>query len=101
MKQDLDNLMQKNDLDALIVTGSAQHNPAMVYLTGIAHMAGDLIKKRDSTPVLFCRMMERDEAAKSGLPLKSLGSYNLNELVKEFDGDFVKATAERYKKMLI
>lgn len=101
MKKDLDNLMQKNDLDALIVTGSAQHNPTMVYLAGIAHMAGDLIKKRGSTPVLFCRMMERDEAAKLGLPLKSLGSYNLNELVKEFNGDFVKATAERYKNMLI
>lgn len=101
MKTDLDNLMQKNDLDALIVLGPAQHNPAMVYLAGIAHMTGDLIKKRGSTPVLFCRMMERDEAAKSGLPLKSLQNYNMNELAKQFNGNFAKATAERYKKMLI
>ena len=57
MKRDLDNLMEKNGLDALIITGSAQHNPAMVYLTGIAHMAGDLIKKRGSDPVLFYRIM--------------------------------------------
>ena len=101
MKADLDKLMKKNDLDALIVMGSAQHNPAMVYLAGIAHMTGDLIKVCGSTPVLFCRMMERDEAAKSGLPLKSLQNYNMNELVKQFNGNFAKATAERYKKMLI
>jgi len=101
MKSDLDNLMEKNDLDALIITGSAQHNPAMVYLTGIAHMAGDLIKKRGAEPVLFYRIMERDEAAKTGLPMKSLQAYGFKELVKQFNGDFVKATAERYKKMLI
>jgi len=100
MKNDLDSLMQTNDLDAIIVTGPAQHNPAMVYLAGIAHMTGDLIKKRGSTPILFHGMMERDEAAKSGLPLKSLESYDMKELLKQFEGDFVKATAERYKKML-
>ncbi len=100
MKSDLDKLMEKNGLDALIITGSAQHNPAMVYLTGMAHMAGELIKKRGADPVLFYRIMERDEAAKTGLPMKSLQSYDFKELVKQFNGDFVKATAERYKKML-
>jgi Xaa-Pro aminopeptidase len=100
MKSDLDNMMEKNGLDALIITGSAQHNPAMVYLTGMAHMAGDLIKKRGADPVLFYRIMERDEAAKTGLPMKSLQSYDFKELVNQFNGDFVKATAERYKKML-
>ena len=100
MKNDLDSLMQNNGLQALIVTGSAQHNPAMVYLAGIAHMTGDLIKKRGADPVLFHGIMERDEAAKSGLPLKSLESYDMKELLKQFDGDFIKATAERYKKML-
>jgi Xaa-Pro aminopeptidase len=100
MKSDLDNLMEKNGLDALIITGAAQHNPAMVYLTGIAHMAGDLIKKRGFDPVLFYRIMERDEAAKAGLPMKSLQSYDFKELLNQFNGDFVKAAAERYKKML-
>jgi Xaa-Pro aminopeptidase len=100
MKNDLDNLMEKNGLDALIITGTAQHNPAMVYLTGIAHMAGDLVKKRGSDPVLFYRVMERDEAAKAGLPMKSLQSYDFKELLNQFNGDFVKATAERYKKIL-
>jgi Xaa-Pro aminopeptidase len=100
MKSELDSLMEKNGLDALIITGSAQHNPAMVYLTGVAHMAGDLIKKRGAEPVLFYRIMERDEAAKAGLPMKSLQNYDFKELLNQFNGDFLKATAERYKKML-
>jgi Xaa-Pro aminopeptidase len=100
MKNELDSLMQTNNLDALIVTGSAQHNPAMVYLAGIAHMTGDLIKKRGADPVLFHGVMEREEAAKSGLPLKSLESYDMKELLKKLEGDFIKATAERYKNML-
>ena len=33
MKSDLDALMQADDIDALLVTGPGDHNPAMVYLT--------------------------------------------------------------------
>ena len=47
MKTDLDALMQENDLDAILITGPAQHNPAMVYMTGGGHVSyADLIKKR-------------------------------------------------------
>ena len=54
MKKDIDSLMGADDIDALLVTGSAQHNPAMVYLTGGAHLTkADLIKKRGCDPVLF------------------------------------------------
>jgi hypothetical protein len=53
MKQDIDKLMEAQDLDAILVTGPAQNNPAMVYLTGIAHLTNaDLIKKR-GTACLF------------------------------------------------
>lgn len=100
MKKDLDSLMELNDLDALIVTGSAQHNPAMVYLAGIAHLTGDLIKKRGGDPVLFHGVMEREEAAKSGLPLKGLEGYEMKELLNQYEGNLIKATAERYKRML-
>ncbi len=45
MKSDLDRLMQENDLDVILITGPAQHNPAMVYMTGGAHLTNaDLIK---------------------------------------------------------
>ena len=47
MKTDLDALMQENDLDAILITGPAQHNPAMVYMTGGGHVSNaDLIKRR-------------------------------------------------------
>jgi Xaa-Pro aminopeptidase len=101
MKTDIDKLMQKHELDAILVTGAAQHNPAMTYMTGIAHItSADLIKKRGCEPVLFYNPMERDEAAKTGLVTKNLSDYRFLELLKQTDGDFLKALVLRYKNML-
>jgi Xaa-Pro aminopeptidase len=101
MKSDLDSLMTAYDFDALLITGPGQHNPAMVYMTGGAHLTNaDLIKKRGAPPVLFYNPMERDEAAKSGLTTKNLSEYKYNDLLKRFQGDQIKATALRYQKML-
>ncbi|MBN1536600.1 MAG: aminopeptidase P family protein [Anaerolineales bacterium] len=93
--------MEKHNLDAILITGSAQHNPPMTYLTGIAHItSADLIKKRGCDPVLFYNSMERDEAAKTGLVTKNLSDYQLIELLKQTGGDFLKALVLRYKQML-
>ena len=101
MKTDLDELMQANDLDAFLITGPAQHNPAMVYMTGGGHLTNaDLIKKRGEGAVLFHYPMERDEAAKSGLKTKNLGDYNFTELLNQSAGDYLKAIVKRYKQML-
>lgn len=101
MKTDIDRLMQKHDLEAILITGAAQHNPAMVYMAGIAHVTtADLIKKRGSEPVLFYNPMERDEASKSGLMTKNLSDYKLLELLKQTDGNYLKAIVLRYKQML-
>jgi Xaa-Pro aminopeptidase len=101
MKSDLDLLMQSRDLDALLVTGPAQHNPPMVYLTGGAHLtSADLIKRRGAEPMLFHFPMERDEAAKTGLPTKNLGDYRLGELLKQSNGNFLKSNILRYQAML-
>ncbi len=100
MKKDIDSLMGDSDVDALLVTGSAQHNPAMVYLTGGAHLTkADLIKKRGCAPVLFYSSMERDEAAKTGLETRNLGDYRLHELQRQMGGDLLLATVERYRRM--
>jgi len=100
MKSDLDFLMQARNLDALLIVGPGQNNPAMVYLTGGAHMTDAyLIKVRGKAPVLFHRSMERDEAARSGLETRNLDEYRLDELRKEFCGDLIKATVERYRRM--
>ena len=76
MKTDIDAIMQANDIDVLLVHWTAQHNPAMVYLTGGGHLTGaDLIKKRGEPAVLFHASMERDEAAKTGLVTRSYSNY--------------------------
>jgi Xaa-Pro aminopeptidase len=101
MKTDLDKLMRENNLDAILVTGPAQHNPAMVYLTGGGHLTNaDLIKKRGQDAVLFYNPMERDEAAKSGLKTKNLADYKFNDLLEQTQGDHLKATIKRYQLML-
>ena len=101
MKSDLDRLMHEKNIDAILVTGPAQHNPAMYYMTGGGHLtSADLTKARGKAPVLFYNPMERDEAAATGLQTKNLIDYNLKDLLKQADGDTVLAVALRYKKML-
>jgi Xaa-Pro aminopeptidase len=101
MKTDLDRLMLERDLDAILITGPAQHNPAMVYMTGGGHVSNaDLIKKRGEAPILFYNPMERDEAAKSGLKTKNLAEYKFMDLLKDAGGDYRLATARRYHLML-
>ncbi len=101
MKSDLDQLMKEINLDAIVVTGPAQHNPAMYYLTGGGHLtSAELIKVADQDPVLYYNPMERDEAAASGLKTKNLADYNYKELLKKAGGDSIKAQALRYQKML-
>jgi Xaa-Pro aminopeptidase len=101
MKSDLDHLMKTHNLDAILITGPAQHNPPMGYFTGSIHMTGgDLIKKRGSDPILFYNPMERDEAAKSGYISKNLAEYRFDELMKSTNGNMLQATILRYQKML-
>ncbi len=101
MKSDLDRLMQKHNLDAILVTGPAKHNPAMYYLTGGGHMtSAELIKPRGADPTLYYNPMERDEAAATGLNTKNLAQFGFSELLKQVGGDSIKALALRYQKML-
>jgi len=101
MKTDLDRIMEEHDLDAILVTGAAQHNPAMVYFTGNGHLSqADLVKQRGNEPVLFSNSMEREEAARTGLATRNLSDYRFPDLLKQANGNFLKATIQRYQKML-
>ncbi len=101
MKTDLDMLLESHDLEAILLTGPAAHNPPMYYLTGGGHLThADLIKKRGAEPVLYHNPMERDEAAKTGLLTKSLDDYDWLNIIKQCNGDMGKAQAWRYKAML-
>jgi Xaa-Pro aminopeptidase len=102
MKSDLDALMQASGIDALLVTGPGDHNPAMVYLTGRSDLNltnADLIKLPGQAPVLFHADMERGEAARSGLPTVNLARYRLAELLDEAKGDMLRYSVARYRRM--
>lgn len=100
MRQDLDRLMTDRDLDALWITGPANHNPAMVYFTGVANITrADLIKKRNEPPVLFHYPMEREEAARTGLRCRNLNEFKLDQILKEAQGNPARAGAIRISRM--
>ncbi len=100
MKADLDRFMKEEKIDVLLVAGNAQHNPAMVYLTGGGHINDAmLIKKRGQDAVLFHNSMERDEAARTGLKTISYSKYPIEDLLKEASGNHAEALAIRLQKM--
>ncbi len=100
MKADLDRFMKEQKIDVLLVAGNAQHNPAMVYLTGGGHINDAiLIKKRGQDAVLFHNSMERDEAARTGLKTISYSKYPIEDLLKEASGNHAEAMAIRLQKM--
>jgi Xaa-Pro aminopeptidase len=100
MKSDLDSLMQARNLDAMLVLGNAEHNPPMYYLTGGGHITGaTLIKKCGEAPVLFHQDMERGEAEKTNLKIRSYSEYPWQELLKEANGDPALMAALRLQRI--
>ncbi len=101
MKSDLDNLMRSRNFNAILVFGNAENNPPMTYLTGGGHVtSATLVKKLDQDAVLFCGLMERDEAAKSGLKVRLYDEYPWQELLKEANGDNSLMAALRLRNIL-
>lgn len=101
MKSDLDAIMKKHNVDVLLVSGPAQHNPAMVYFTGVVHITNaDLIKKAGQPAILFHPSMEREEALKTGLERRTYSDYPLTDFLKQAGNCHNLAAALRYKKML-
>ncbi|MBI9048567.1 MAG: aminopeptidase P family protein [Anaerolineaceae bacterium] len=100
MKADLNRLMKEKKLDAILVIGRSQHNPAMVYFTGTAHITrADLIVQVDKEPVLFHPSMEREEAAATGIRTIDYNQYPMPALLKEAGNDMLLAMVMRYEKM--
>ncbi len=101
MKSNIDDLLHQNQADALWITGPAQHNPFMVYLTGGGHMTqADLFKPLGKTPVLCHAPMERDEAAKTGLQTLNYSKYPLKDRLETARGDRLLANALLYQYIL-
>src|ERR1051325_342053 len=101
MKSDLDALMQARDLDAILIFGDAEHNPAMYYFVGGGHVSDALlIKKTGKEPVLFYSDMEREEAAKSGLKTVSFREYPIQKFLDEANGNQELANVLRFRELL-
>lgn len=100
MKSDLDQLLKDNNAEAIWVTGPAQHNPAMVYLTGGGHMTqADVIKRVGKEPLLCHAPMEREEAAKTGLRTLNYNKYPIKERFELAKGDRLTAKALLYQQI--
>jgi Xaa-Pro aminopeptidase len=100
MKSNLDQLMKERKLDAIFVTGRAQHNPAMTYFTGTAHVTmADLIVQVGKEPVLFHRSMEREEAAATGLKTVDYVNYPLSDFMRKAKNDMLLAQVMQYEAM--
>lgn len=102
MKKEIDSLMNENGIDALLVIGPAQHNPAMYFFTGGGHIThADLIKKPGQTPIIFHGSMEREEAIKTGIETCSYDQFPLAEYLKSSNNDQIEAHAKRYHDMFL
>ena len=84
MKSDIDALMQKRDLDALMVLGGEGYNVVRDYMSNGAHITGGIIvKKQGEQHRLIVNGMEIEEAKKSGLPCKTMSEMGYATLLKE------------------
>lgn len=100
MKSDLDQLLIDNKAAGLWVTGPAQHNPAMVYLTGGGHMTMADVIKPVGRPMVLCHApMEREEAARTGLQTINYTQFPLKARLEAAQGDRVLAQALLYKQI--
>ncbi len=93
MKAELDRLMAERGYDALMVNGPSTNNPVMYYLSNGAKVGEGtiLVKKQGQPPVLIVNLMERDEAAKSGLEVINVDRYGPRKILNEEKGDRLRA----------
>jgi Xaa-Pro aminopeptidase len=100
VKQDLDQLMAERQIDVAMVTGRLVNNPSFYYLANGAHLSHEsiVLKRRGHEPVLVHTAMERDEAAKSGLPTLDYNHFDYDRLVKESE-TILEAKVKLYQRI--
>jgi len=68
MKKQIQTLMAQKKIDAILISGSREHNPYLTYFVGDAFFTqADVLVLKDRDPLLFYRVMERDTAAMTSL----------------------------------
>ncbi len=103
MKSDLDRLMAEKNIDQLVVFGPdglGSVNAAFNYFVGGRHIIGLVIKQRGQDPLLIHGIMERDDAAATGLKLVENTKWNLKEIQTQFTDPFA-ARVELNRRMFV
>ncbi|MFP4344012.1 MAG: M24 family metallopeptidase [Anaerolineales bacterium] len=101
MQRDLDRLMERRNLDALLVRGAVHGNPPLHYLTnGASLMDAIVLKRRGATPLLVVRAMEREVAQSAGLPIVLDTHYDYRGLLQRYEGDVLKAEVAFLQRIL-
>ena len=104
MKSDLPRLMRERNLDALLIfgpDGMDAANTPFTYFVNEAHVtSGLIIVKQDGSMHLVHHPMERDEAAHTGLNLINRAKYRMPDIIKQYNGDRLKAETELIRRIL-
>ncbi|RKY18534.1 MAG: hypothetical protein DRP63_01955 [Planctomycetota bacterium] len=94
MREEIDRLMEERGIEALVVMGRPTTCRDMAYLCGPVKITGGyVVKPRGADAFVVVNLMERDEAAQSGLKVRLLSEFGWEEVVKE-KGSRVAATVE-------
>ncbi len=84
MKTDIDGLMAQRGFDAIVIMGESVGNHALRYMTNGAKVSHAMVvKKRGEPAMVICNPMEREEAARSGLPVATTNDYDYPALINE------------------
>lgn len=101
MKSNLDQLMAEKNIDQIVVFGPdglGTVNAAFNYFVNGHHIIGLVIKQRGQPPVLIHGVMERDDAAKTGLKLIENTRWSMKDIQQEFKDPFA-ARVELHRRM--
>lgn len=99
MKSDLDRLMAERAIDALLILPGENEDPYRTYLSNGAQHSGLVLKRCGQSPVLIVNSMERDEAARSGLPVYVYDDFGYSDLARTYRDDRDAITTTWYSRI--
>lgn len=87
MKSDLDQLMEKYNVDVLFVYGGEEPNMIRNYMLNGAQASAMVMKKRGEPAVVMANPMEKEIAEKSGLKVYTPYDFGYADIQKEHKGN--------------
>jgi len=101
MKSDIPKLMQDRRLDAIVVYGDTDTSSDLAYLTSGVHLERAMyLQACGDAPILFASPIERENAAKTGLPVRLWSDYDIGGYLNAHDNDRLAATVAQFSDLL-